>query len=335
MPLNALEALPNYFAIINENKLPRYLKAKSLKVKISPNEPMVNLWDEHNYALSGKKKIKCFKEVYPSLMDLKLELARRIIYSCELCERRCKVDRFKEKGFCKVQDSRVASKFVHLGEEPEIIPSYTIFFSRCTFQCIFCQNWDISQSDAGFYIESRQLAFDIERKYGSVRNINWVGGEPTPNLPYIIEVLSACTARIPQVWNSNMYMSLETMVLLEGIIDLYLTDFKYGNDKCANRLSNVKNYFSMVSRNHGMANKQCEMVIRHLVMPDHLECCSKPVLDWIAYNLDNDKVRVNVMDQYRPEYRANEAEEINKRLDMKQFYKAYEHAESLGLNLVD
>jgi putative pyruvate formate lyase activating enzyme len=305
MSLSALEALPNYFSIVNEDRLPLYLKSKSRQVEIPLNEPIEKLWEVHNYILSQKgREAKRVKDVYPSLLDLKLELARRIFFACELCERRCKVDRTVEKGFCKVQDSRVASKFVHLGEEPEIIPSYTIFFSHCTFQCIFCQNWDISQFDAGFYVDPRNLAFDIERKYGTVRNINWVGGEPTPNLPYILEVLAVCDARIAQVWNSNMYMSLETMVLLEGIVDLYLTDFKYGNDKCARRLSNVKNYFSIVSRNHSLANKQCEMVIRHLVMPGHIECCSKPILDWIASSLDT-----------------------------KEFYRAYEYAEALGLNL--
>lgn len=336
MPLSALKALPNYFAILNGDRLPLYLQAKSVKVDIELNASTERLWEVHDLILSSKhKNIRDYDEVYPSLMDLKLELAKRFLFSCELCERRCKVDRTAEKGFCGVTSPRIASKFMHYGEEPELVPSYTIFFSGCTFHCIFCQNWDISQFEAGGFMEPGKLAWDIERKFEGARNTNWVGGEPTPNLAFILEVLSSCETRIPQVWNSNMYMSLETMKLLKGAVDLYLTDFKYGNDQCAYRLSNVKNYFSVVSRNHKLANEQCEIIIRHLVLPEHVECCSKPILNWISENLDVSKVRVNVMDQYRPEYRADEAEELKRRLDLKEFYKAHDYAESLGLSLVD
>ncbi len=336
MSPGAANALQDYYGMLEEKRLPRYLLSKSAGIGVELNAPSERLWEEHgrlvadlgNLPLSGK-------DVFPSLLDLKLELANRIFHDCELCERRCRVDRAKRRGVCKTGAARVASKFVHWGEEPELIPSYTVFFSRCTFQCIFCQNWDISQFDAGECIGPGRLASDIERKFGAVRNVNWVGGEPTPNLPYVLEVLAACGARTPQVWNSNMYMSSETMALLDGIADLYLSDFKYGNDGCAKRLSNVEDYFRVVSRNHKTANRQCEMVIRHLVMPGHAECCSGPVLDWISENLDLGRVRVNVMDQYRPQYRAAEAEELRVPLSPKEFFAVHEHARSLGLDLVD
>ncbi len=335
MSPSPFEALPDYSSILDGNRLPLYLQVKSVTIDIELNVSLERLWEEHDRVLRYMNgTIKEYNEVFPSFLDLKLELAKRFLYCCALCERKCEVDRTRKKGTCGVTDSRVASKFLHFGEEPELVPSYTLFFSGCTFKCIFCQNWDISQNIVGSCIEPRNLAFDIERKYGVARNVNWVGGEPTPNLPYILEVLSSCTAGIPQVWNSNMYMSLETMKLLDGMVDLYLTDFKYGNDECAQRLSSVKNYFSVVSRNHKLANGQCEMIIRHLVLPGHVECCSKPVLKWISENLDLKRVRVNVMDQYRPEYHADEAEELTRRLGLKEFYKAYDYAESLGLDLV-
>ena len=336
MPLSASDALPNYFAVFKGERLPLYLQCRSRKVDVELNAPSERLWEEHDRVLkSVDGKVVDHEEVFPSLLDLKLELAKRHIFNCRLCERNCGVDRSEKKGFCRVTDSRVASKFVHYGEEPELVPSYTIFFSGCTFHCIFCQNWDISQNEVGAFVEPEKMAFDIERKSGVVRNVNWVGGEPTPNLPYILEVMNSCSARMPQVWNSNMYMSSDAMRLLDGFADLYLSDFKYGNDECAHRLSKVKDYFQVVSRNHKLANEQCETIIRHLVMPNHVECCSKPVLDWISENLDMKRVRVNVMDQYRPEYRADEAEEMRSRLDLKEFYRAYDHAKSLGLNLVD
>jgi putative pyruvate formate lyase activating enzyme len=335
MPLGASEALSDYYEILKETRLPRYLKSKSVRIDIELNAESERLWEEHQRLAPSLEDPVNGKDVFPSLLDLKLELAKRIFHDCELCERRCKVNRTEKKGVCKTGTARIASKFVHWGEEPELIPSYTIFFSRCTFQCIFCQNWDISQLDAGQCIDPNKLASDIERKFGSVRNVNWVGGEPTPNLPYILEVLAACGARTPQVWNSNMYMSTETMALLNGIADLYLTDFKYGNDECAKRLSNVPGYFPVVSRNHKLANEQCEMIIRHLVMPGHGDCCSKPILDWISGSLDLRRVRVNVMDQYRPQFRASEAEELRYPLSPKEFFAVYDYAKSLDLSLVD
>jgi putative pyruvate formate lyase activating enzyme len=335
MPLSASEALSDYHEILKEKRLPGYLKSKSVGTDIELNAESERLWEEHERLVASPEEPGNGKDVFPSLLDLKLELAKRTFHDCELCERRCKVNRTEKKGVCKTGSARVASKFVHWGEEPELIPSYTIFFSRCTFKCIFCQNWDISQFDAGGYIDPNTLASDIERKFGSVRNVNWVGGEPTPNLPYILEVLTACSARTPQVWNSNMYMSTETMALLGGVADLYLTDFKYGNDECAQRLSNVPDYFHVVSRNHKLANGQCEMIIRHLVMPGHADCCSEPILDWISENLDLGRVRVNVMDQYRPRFRASEAKELRSPLSPKEFFAVHEYAKSLDLNLVE
>jgi putative pyruvate formate lyase activating enzyme len=336
MSLSALETLRTYFAVINGERFPKYLLSKSVGVDIELNAPIERLWEVHDRATTSSSEYGGdHDQVFPSLLSLKLELARRNLFKCELCERMCAVDRAAKIGYCGVSNSKVASKFVHWGEEPELVPSYTIFFSGCTFKCIFCQNWDISQSNAGSRIEPEQLASDIQRRFGPIRNVNWVGGEPTPNLPYIIEVLDSCSATIPQVWNSNMYMTEDCMKLLDGIIDLFLTDFKYGNDRCAHRLSGAKDYFSVVARNHLLASKQCELIIRHLVMPGHIECCTKPVLDWISEKLDSNRVRVNVMDQYRPEYNADRAEELKSPLGRKEFLKAYEYAESLGLNLVD
>ena len=123
------------------------------------------------------------------------------------------------------------------------------------------------------------------------------------------------------------------MDLLDGIVDVYLTDFKYGNSECAKRLSNVENYWEVVSRNHKIARKQCEMIIRHLVLPGHFDCCTKPVLEWISENLEN--VRVNVMDQYQPKYNAYDFPELTKSLKDKEFEKARKLALNLGLSLTD
>ncbi len=326
----AKKVLSSYFKIISKSKKPKYLESKSIKVNFQLNDS-----DEK---LKFINKNPTFKdsELNFSLLDLKIELCKRLLKSCILCERKCSVNRLENQvGYCKVKDSKIASEFIHMGEEPEIIPSYTIFFSSCTFNCVYCQNWDISQyTDSGIFIEPRVLAKMIMHKEKEVRNVNWVGGEPTPNLLYILEVLNYCNANLPQVWNSNMYMSEETMQLLNDMVDVYLSDFKYGNNACGERLSKVNNYFDIVARNHIIANKQTEMIIRHLVLPNHVQCCSKQILQWIAENLDLSSVMVNIMAQYRPMYKAKEYEEISRFPTLKEFTEVLEYGKKLGLSLV-
>lgn len=296
----------------------------------SDSEGARNALRDYFSILSGDRKAN-----YRTCKSLeeKAGRARDILKSCVLCERRCGIDRTKgQRGFCRVLEPRIACEFVHLGEEPELVPSYTIFFAGCNFRCVFCQNWDISQNPRAGVEHTPQM---IGRLIGSqhARNVNWVGGEPTPNLPFILEVLTYLEKNIPQVWNSNMYMTEEAMELLDGVIDVYLTDFKYGNDKCARRLSKADDYTKIIKRNHLLAGKQCEVIIRHLMLPGHFDCCTKPILEWMTENMK--KVRFNLMDQYRPEYQAYKHQEIDHCLTRGEYKKAYEYALELGLNLVD
>ena len=266
----------------------------------------------------------------PSLLDLKMFIAKKIAHKCHLCERRCGTDRIKREGECGVSHSQIASEFLHYGEEHILVPSYTIFFSGCSFRCVFCQNWDISQTIGGRYIEPEKLAQKIETAGGI--NVNWVGGEPTPNLPYIFQVLEYCTRNIPQVWNSNMYCSQETMKLLSQVMDVYLTDFKFGNDKCAHRLSGVENYWKIISRNHLIAYDQGEMIIRHLVLPNHIDCCSVPILDWIGENVSG--ALVNIMAQYRPCYKATHYRDIARSVSRAEYQRVMDYGKEKGLNLI-
>jgi putative pyruvate formate lyase activating enzyme len=268
-----------------------------------------------------------------SLLDLKIELADRLFQACCFCEHRCKVDRRKTIGKCGVQDSLIASEFLHFGEEEMLVPSYTIFFSGCTFRCVFCQNWDISQSPSGTTREPQQLAAIIEqRKKQGARNVNWVGGDPTSNLLYILKVLQHVDCNIAQVWNSNMYCSEETMKLLHGVIDLYLTDFKYGNDTCAKRLSKIDGYMAVVKRNHLLAYQHGEIIIRHLVLPNHSSCCSEKLIQWIQKNIP--QTLLNIMSQYRPEYQAGKYKEIAGPLSTEEYMQVKNYAETLGLFLL-
>jgi putative pyruvate formate lyase activating enzyme len=135
---------------------------------------------------------------------------------------------------------------------------------------------------------------------------------------------------VPIVWNSNSYYSEETARLLAGFADVYLLDFKYGSNECAERISEAPDYWEACTRNHLYAKKYGELLIRVLVLPEHLECCVKPVLNWIAQNLGTE-TRTNVMFQYRPEWRAHEIPELRRMLTKNEMARAVELAREAGL----
>jgi putative pyruvate formate lyase activating enzyme len=273
-----------------------------------------------------------------SLMDVKLELSRRLLSHCCFCERRCGADRSGgEKGYCGVgAQSRYSSDFLHMGEEAELVPSHTIFFSGCTFRCAYCQNWDIAMHPAsGIHAEPAMLAAVLQEgiSQGS-RNANFVGGNPDPNLHTILETIALLGRDgrfLPMVWNSNMYTSTDALGILDGVIDIYLADFRYGNDECASELSDVDDYFQVVSRNFKFAWESSEVMIRHLVLPGHLECCTKPIMDWVSRNMPG--AYFNLMFQYRPEYRAALFPTIDRRLSDPERNRALQLAQEHGISL--
>lgn len=344
------ETLPRYVGIILDDLPANYLIAKRIVVEFDKNMSNDELWAEHDTLMHkfhqvqtaiDQKKLDMAELEEPrfSLLDLKILLAEAMLKSCNLCERRCRVDRTAgELGECKVptmENCTISSENIHLGEEAHIVPSHTIFFMGCNFHCQYCQNWTISQwQEAGDIVPPGILAKAVSiRKSDGARNVNWVGGEPTPQLFCILKTLRILEVNTPQIWNSNFYMSDETMKLLDGLVDMYLSDFKYGNDECAFRLSKASNYFDIVSRNHLEAVKQAELTIRHLVLPDHVECCTKPVFDWIAENI-RDRAIVNIMDQFYPAYRAYEYVDLKRCVNDDEMKEALNYAEKLKLKYV-
>ena len=220
-----------------------------------------------------------------------------------------------------------------LNEESPLIPSHKIFFSGCTLRCAFCQNYEISINPKnGISINKKDLAFKINNnRLAGSSNVNFVGGEPTPNLNFILETIKLTKENIPIIYNSNMYLSTETMSLLNGFVDLYLTDFKFGNNKCASRLSGVSDYMETVGNNHKIALSSGNIIIRHLVLPNHIECCSIPLIDWIVENLGVDVV-LDIVDKYKPFYKANQYQDLSKTLKSKDVERVIDYAKSLGLN---
>ena len=341
----ARKSLARYFAVMGGRLPARFLVSKRVPVSAKLSASDEDLWGAHEQGLkefrkllddvdSGRVKLEDVKKPEVSLLDLKVELARRILKSCHFCERRCEVDRTAGKrGVCGVGErSRVASEFMHYGEESVLVLSYTIFFTGCTFHCQFCQNWDISQfPKSGVEVSPQTLARLIEgAKRDGARNVNFVGGNPDPNLHTILETLNECKVSLSSVWNSNMYYSLEAAKLLFGVVDIYLTDFKWYQNSCALRYSKVPKYLEIVARNHRLAFADSELIIRHLVMPGHVECCTRPILKWIADNL-GPMVRTNIMDQYTPHYLADKYPEINRRITSEEYERALEIARDMGL----
>jgi putative pyruvate formate lyase activating enzyme len=349
------KALDWYYSILLEDLPAKFHIAKAIEVPRDvgdiKNLDTESLWDLHRelgkdlvalWSEVRRERIRFqeFKRKYGeasvNLIEVLVELAHRILRKCVFCERRCGIDRVSSaKSFCRLDyRSYVHSWFLHIGEEAPLVPSGTIFYGSCNFKCVFCQNWDISQENpyGGVEVTPYHLALiQKELKLSGARNINHVGGEPTPNIHNIIESLRYLDINIAQLWNSNFYMSEESMKLLIYIIDIWLPDFKYGNNICALRLSSAPNYVEIVGRNHRIAIEWGDMIIRHLVLPNHVECCSKSVLKWIAENLPKDKVLINIMDQYRPEYKAYQYKDISRRPRYDELEEVYRYAEELGL----
>lgn len=338
--------LPRYVKLVRDQVIANFQLAKRIEFKQTKKSSIDTLWKTHSKLMKkfyetrdrldkGKFKLKNLKK--SSLLDLKIKLIEEIMKSCELCERKCHVNRMKSrKGTCKVgNECSISSEFMHMGEEPHITPSHTIFFMGCTLHCQFCQNWNISQwYEVGHSIKPEELALRIEKKRKEgARNVNLVGGEPTPSLLCILKTLKFCEVNTPVIWNSNFYMSEKTMKILDGIVDMHLSDFKYGNNQCGLRLSKVKNYFDICSRNHLISSKTTKITIRHLVLPNHVECCTKPILKWIADNI-REKVIVNIMAQYRPEYKAHEYPDINRSVTREEMKEAINTAKELNINYI-
>jgi putative pyruvate formate lyase activating enzyme len=226
----------------------------------------------------------------------------------------------------------VSSIFEHIGEEPELVPSGTIFTMGCTMRCKHCQNWTISQwKETVKTYDAQELAREVEQlRFNGCRNINLVGGEPTPWLQQWMNVFKLVHINVPIVWNSNAYYSPETATLLAGFVDVYLLDFKYGPGRCAEKISEAPGYWEVCTRSHLEAQKFGEIIIRILVLPNHLECCTKPIINWIAENLGV-QTRVNIMFQYRPEWRASEIPELRRSLQNFEIDRAIAFAEEAGL----
>ncbi|MBY9007970.1 MAG: radical SAM protein [Candidatus Lokiarchaeota archaeon] len=344
-----LKRFSRYRGIIDGHQLSRYLIAKNLECEFNHNDSLEKLEKilkqkskEFNMLLNKKYTfLENSVSKKKSFLDLLETIANKYLEDCIFCERKCKINRRDgKKGYCLIPaDSYVSSAFLHYGEESVLVPSGTIFFQGCNFGCVFCQNYDISQtwkgkkglSEVARRVDPQDLANIAEKlTKENALNINYVGGDPIPNIHTIIASLKYQTSNICQLWNSNFYLTEKSLDLLVDIIDFWLPDFKFSNE-CGLKYSGVKNYFNIVSRNlKRIYNKGSgEIIIRHLVLPNHIECCSKPILKFISKEVPNSVV--NIMAQYRPEFRSYKYPEINQYSNSKEIQKIKDYADELGI----
>ena len=273
----------------------------------------------------------------------------QLLNPCRLCPHNCGVNRLKdEKGRCRTGNGfSVSSCNVHTGEEPPISGyngSGTIFFTNCSLSCVFCQNYPISQLGHGKKCSVEQLAdmmLDLQAK--GVHNINFV--TPSHVVPWIIDAVFRARAKglnIPLVYNCGGYESLETLKLLDGIIDIYLPDAKYFDNKNSCKYSNAENYSkinkialkemyrqvgNLTIDKAGIAKKG--LLIRHLILPGDVSG-SKKVLKFIAEKI-SPKTYISLMAQYHPAHLTARYAEINRRLTPQEYKETADLARKLGL----
>lgn len=259
--------------------------------------------------------------------------ARAMLRHCQLCELRCGIDRTAgQKGPCQLDDQTWCFKrHVSFAEELELLPSYMVYLGGCNFRCRFCvQGPTCFAPRVGTRVEADQAARDFERLVGKgAKTINLLGGEPSLHLHTILEIAAHAAEPLPLVLNSNMYMTPEVIDLLDGVVTLYLADFKFGSDACARSIANVDRYVEVVTRNLLHAHAQAPMLVRHLVMPGHVECCLLPVAEWLATHLP--EVPFTLSTGYVPAWRAAKSDDLSRTLTDDEIARAEEIVSRLAL----
>ncbi len=306
----------------------------------------------------GEKKVDLFEPAYLRLykekkLNEKIELLYKKLLSCDICPRKCKVNRMEgEKGYCKTGVKTMVSSFgPHFGEESPLVGysgSGTIFFTYCNLGCLFCQNYDISHLGYGEEVDEKDLALImLKLKKMGCHNINFV--TPTHMIPQILKALSFAIEGgldLPLVYNTGGYDSVETLRILKGIFDIYMPDFKYFDPKVAKKYSNAEDYPLVVKEalkemhtqvgdlvidEKGIAKRG--LLIRHLVLPENL-AGTKDAMRFISEELSPNSY-VNVMEQYRPEFKAKNFPILNRRITKDEFLSAIKMAKDAGLLRLD
>ncbi len=309
--------------------------------------------------LPSGKMTAAFRPAYLALLEAdglaaRAQLAYRHLEDCDLCARYCHVNRRRttQGAVCRTGERAVVHSFgAHHGEEDPLrgtLGSGTIFFSWCNLRCVFCQNWEISQKGIGREVEPEELAgMMLALQSQGCHNINLV--TPSHVVAQIIAALNIAAQKglhLPLVYNTSGYDSLEALKLLDGIIDIYMPDMKYGDSAIARKYSKVRDYVEvncaamkemhrqvgdLVLDQHGVARRG--LLVRHLVLPAGL-AGTEQVLAFLAHEISTDTY-LNLMDQYYPCYRADEYPPLDRRVTAAEYRDALALTEKYGLRRLD
>lgn len=268
--------------------------------------------------------------------DERVQKAKEALRNCNLCEFRCGANRWEgQVGLCGVDShAHILRDFVNCWQEVGSEPCYTILFNGCIFRCPYCILGPMIQEP------QRGQKFDVDEfswkarlmKRRGLENINFLGGEATIHLFPILRLVQELPPGMKKNLHSYLYFTPETLELLRGPFDLFLAEVRYGNDQCAARYSQAPRYTEVVRRNLMELKGFQNLTIRHLLLPGHLECCYRPIVEWVAKNLP--RAKFSVGNEYVPCYKAGHYPEINRRVSDAEFREALRQAREHELNLI-
>lgn len=296
-----------------------------------------DLWEAHDKAMTCQAPRKPGDA---SLLDLKVELAMRMLRCCELCGLGCRVNRLRgERGRCGLgAGAFVYEAYVHIAEEPPINPALNVSLRGCGMRCLFCQQTpalDARGTDA----ERLEPAFWEQLDLRTARSLVFIGGNPTESLLAILTFLQGAPAdfALPIGWNCSGYDAVSAIRLLDGICDVYIPDFKYGNDVCATRLAEAPGYTVNAARAiEAMLRQGVPVFVRVLVLPGHRQCCHEPALAALANLPMNGYLSVSIQGTYLPEWKAlSPTAPVSQRPSADEIASIRDQARALGLTLVE
>ena len=264
-----------------------------------------------------------------------VERAGALVRRCGLCPRNCHVNRTAgERGCCGLDDRpRCFREMLHPHEEAELSPSHQVYFAGCNLRCEFCTTaeWNAEPLAVGETdLDWLALRIDERRRQGA-RNVNLLGGEPAVSLPGILRLLARVRPHSTIVFNSNMYYDGDVDLLLRGHIDICLADLKCGDPGCAGAMLDAKDYVDVARRNILLATEHCDLIVRHLILPGHRDCCLRPTLRWLAAEIPD--VKSSLRRNYVPP--AGAVAPPARYITESEFFAARNEARDLGLRLLE
>ena len=271
----------------------------------------------------------------PAIACERARTARGLLASCHFCAHHCGVNRLAgERGLCHAgPETRCFSAQVEVADELELIPTFAVALGGCDLRCDFCitgaSSWNAS---AGAVFDAGAMAARARRALGTgARTVMLLGGEPTIHLPAALEFVAELPAQAKLVWKTNAHGSAQARELLDGMFDVWVADYKFGNDACARRLAGIPDYLRTVRENLLWADRQGELIVRHLLMPGHYDCCWRPMAVWLAAELPH--VKLSLRAAFWPAWRADRHPELRGTVTAAAGRAALADARALGLTL--